>query len=304
MHLRSNEATLPTLALIAAVVLWGSSFIAMKVAVGAFHPMLVVFSRMAIAALAFAVFLRRFRADYRPGDWKWIVLMALCEPCLYFVCEAYALRYTAASQAGMITAILPLLTAVGARIFLQERTSLRTYCGFLLSIAGVVWLTGVAATTENAPDPLLGNFLEFLAMCCATGYMLLLKKLTTRYNSWFLTFMQALVGAVFFVPAMAVTGVSLPAALPLLPALCVVYLGLFISIGAYGFYNFGMSRLPAGQATAFVNLIPVVTLILGSLLLGDRFSTQQYLASLLVFLGVFLSQSRPRKGRQGLAPSA
>ncbi len=297
MNLRGISHLVPTLALTGAMILWGSSFIAMKVAVGSFHPMLVVFGRMAIAALAFGVFVGRFRGAYRKGDWKWIVLMAFCEPCLYFVCEAYALRHTSASQAGMITAMLPLMVAVGARIFLGERTSGRTYAGFALSIAGVVWLTGVAASTENAPDPFLGNFLEFLAMCCATGYMVVLKKLTERYSSWFLTFTQALVGAVFFLPALALPAVSLPPVIPLVPALCVVYLGLCITIGAYGLYNFGMSRLPAGQATAFVNLIPVITLILGSAILGDTFSGQQYLASVVVFAGVFLSQARPKNNR-------
>ncbi len=292
MTANSRPNLVPTLALIGAMLLWGSSFIAMKVAVGSFHPLLVVFGRMAIAAVAFGGFAGRFRGDYRAGDWKWIVLMALCEPCLYFVFEAYALRYTSASQAGMITAMLPLMVALGARVFLGERTPGRTYAGFALSIVGVVWLTGVAAATEHAPDPFLGNLLEFLAMCCATGYMVALKKLTERYNSWFLTFMQALIGAVFFLPALALPAVSLPADIPLVPALCVVYLGLCITIGAYGLYNFGMSRLPAGQATSFVNLIPVITLALGSLILGETFSGQQYLASGVVFLGVFLSQMK------------
>lgn len=292
MTLRSGQNLVPTLALVGAMVLWGSSFIAMKVAVGAFHPMLVVFGRMAIAAVAFGAFAGRFRGVYQKGDWKWIALMALCEPCLYFVFEAYALRYTSASQAGMITAMLPLMVALGARFFLGERTPGRTYAGFALSIAGVIWLTGGAAATEHAPDPFLGNTLEFLAMCVATGYMVALKMLTERYSAWFLTFMQALIGAVFFLPTLALPAVSLPDTIPLLPALCVVYLGLCITIGAYGLYNYGMSRLPAGQASAFVNLIPVITLVMGSALLGETFTGQQYLASVVVFAGVFLSQRK------------
>ena len=282
----------PTLALLAACILWGSSFIAMKVAVTNFHPLFVVFARMSIAAVAFLFLMRRFRADYRAGDWKLIALMALCEPCLYFVFEAYALQYTSASQAGMVTAILPLMVALGARLALGERTAGRTYAGFCLSIVGVVWLTGVAVQTENAPNPLLGNFLEFVAMCCATGYMVLLRHLSARYNAWFLTFTQAAVGAIFFLPAMALPGVQLPQELPLIPALCIVYLGLVISIGAYGLYNFGMSRVPAGQASAFVNLIPVVSVVLGCLLLGDTFTKQQMLAAVVVFAGVFLSQRK------------
>ena len=67
--------------------------------------------------------------------------------------------------------------AIRSYYVLGERTSGRTYAGFALSIAGVVWLTGVAASTENAPDPFLGNFLEFLAMCVITSYSIHYTKL-------------------------------------------------------------------------------------------------------------------------------
>ena len=77
-----------------------------------------------------------------------------------------------------------------------------------------------------------------------------------------------------------------------LPTLSVVYLGTCISLGAYGLYNFGVSRLPAGQASAFINLIPVITLLMGRVLLGDQLTPQQYAASALVLVGVLLSQGR------------
>jgi drug/metabolite transporter (DMT)-like permease len=74
-----------------------------------------------------------------------------------------------------------------------------------------------------------------------------------------------------------------------------VYLGIFVSIGAYGLYNFSVSRMPASQASAFVNLIPAFTVFLGWLILGERFTPLQYVASIIVFTGVFLSQDRPDK---------
>ncbi len=67
---------------------------------------------------------------------------------------------------------------------------------------------------------------------------------------------------------------------------------MFVTLGAYGLYNFGVSRIPASQASAFVNLIPVFTVILGWIILNERFAPVQYLASALVFSGIFLSQDR------------
>ncbi len=83
---------------------------------------------------------------------------------------------------------------------------------------------------------------------------------------------------------------SLPVAFVPVPAFAVVYLGAVVTLGAYGCYNFGVSKLPASQATAFLNLIPVFTIILGWLILGEKFNPMQYLAAATVFAGVILSQ--------------
>ena len=93
-------------ALVGASILWGSSFIAMKIAMREFSPLLAVFCRMAVASAVFALIWRRM-SGFAAGraDWKGIVFMAFCEPCLYFVFEAKALTLTQASQAAMVTAL-------------------------------------------------------------------------------------------------------------------------------------------------------------------------------------------------------
>ena len=77
--------------------------------------------------------------------------------------------------------------------------------------------------------------------------------------------------------------------------LAVIYLGSFVTLGAYLSYNYGVSKIPASQASAFVNLIPVFTVILGFIILGERFLPSQYVASALVLLGVFISQRRVQR---------
>ena len=72
----------------------------------------------------------------------------------------------------------------------------------------------------------------------------------------------------------------------------VAYLGLVVTVGAYGLYNFAVSRLPASQASAFVNLIPLFSLLFAVLLLGERLTGQQMFAAGLVFAGVAVSQWR------------
>jgi len=299
---QKRAALLPILALTAASILWASAFIAFKLAFQAYDPMFVVFGRMLVACVCFLPLALRFRAQtYHKGDWKPILLMSLCEPCLYFLFETAAIKNTEASQAGMIVAMLPLMVAVGAHFLLKETVTRRTWAGFIVAVIGTGLLSLLSSATVSAPNPALGNFLEFLAMCCAMGYTILLKKLSVRYSPMFLTASQALLGCLFFFPLIFLPGQRMPTEFVLVPALSIIYLGAAITLGAYGLYSYGVSKIPACQASAFVNLIPVATIIMARLVLDEVFTLGQYLASGLVLGGVLLSQDR--KARQAQAKS-
>jgi len=276
-----------------AMLLWSSSFIALKIAFQGYQPMIVILGRMVVGSICFLFFHKQLRhIPFRKEDFKYLLFMAVCEPCIYFMFEAKALQLTSASQAGLITAMLPLLVALGAAVFLKERVSLKTLFGFAVAISGACWLSLAGNGSSSAPDPLLGNFLEFLAMVAATGYTLSLKRLSARYSAIFLTAVQSWVGAIFFSLFLLHPGIDIPREFYPIPALAVVYLGGFVTLGAYLSYNYGVSKISASQASAFVNLIPVFTVVLGFVVLGERFTAEQYFASLLVLAGVFISQRR------------
>ena len=288
--MREQGKGIAVICLVVAMALWGSSFIALKLAFVELPPLWVIFGRMALGSLVFLLAWRwRGKMHYRAGDWKYLLGLAACEPCLYFLFEALALQHTSAAQAGMVTALLPLLVAVGAFIFLRERISRITLAGFLLALIGAVWLSLAGSADEHASNPILGNFYELLAMLCAMGYTLLLKHLSSRYSPFLLTAMVAFVGTIFFLP-LAWFSAPLPASVSPMGLGAVAYLGILVTVGAYGLYNFGVSRLPASQASGFTNLIPVFTLLFAILLLGESLNTVQIMAAALVFAGVLLSQ--------------
>lgn len=285
---------IPALALLLAMILWSSSFIALKIAFRGYDPMVVIFGRMLVASLCFLVVGKRLvhSLDYRPGDYKPILFMAFCEPCLYFLFEAKAIQNTTASQAGLLTAMLPILVIVAASLLLKEVVSKRSWIGAILAVIGVCWLTAESTPSADAPNPVLGNFYEFLAMICATGYTISLKKLTSRYSPFFLTAMQAVVGSLFYLPLLFLPGTRLPDSFEPGPGFAVIYLGAVITLGAYGLYNFSLKHVPASSAAMYVNLIPVFSVILGWLILGETLSATQSVAAVVVMTGVYLSQQQ------------
>ncbi len=276
--------------------IWGSSFVALKVAVTELSPMLVVFIRMAIGSLAILAlwpFLSN-RFSYQRGDWKYLIGLAIFEPCLYFLFEAQALVYTSAGQAGMMLATLPVMVALGAYLFLGEKTSRLQWSGFAVAILGVLVMTFSSEQSDQAPNALLGNFLEFLAICCAVGYVLLVKHLIHRYSAFFLTAMQSFIGAIFFFPFTLLE--PLPESISTDLWLVLGYLGVVVTLGAYGLYNYSMNHLSASMAASYTNLLPVFSLLFSMALLSEVILPIQWLSILLIFVGVGLSQQTGASG--------
>ncbi|WP_462323520.1 DMT family transporter [Desulfoplanes sp.] len=281
----------PSIALLVAVFLWGSSYAAMKVVVGSFGPMATVWARMVVASVIFCALGWRELIKVRPGrDWTWLALLFFCQPCMYFLCEGFAVKLTSSAQAGMISAILPLMVMLGANVFLGEKSGVQVWTGCFLSLAGVVWLTLESVPTQAAPDPFTGNLLEVAAMGFGAGYMLLVRKLSVRYSPLVLTGMQFMAGSLFFLPG--VIGADTTWTAPVGVYLLLLYLGSLVTLGAFGLYNWGISRVPAGRASVFVNLVPVIALSLGVMCMGEVLDVAQTMACVVVFAGVVFSQVR------------
>lgn len=281
----------PLLLLCGAVLFWGSSFLATKSAMNSFSPMMVMWLRMVLASLVFLPFWRRVpRPDRRRGDRRYLLLAVLFIPCLYYLLEGYALRFTSAGQAGAVSAVFPLLVAAAAWPLLGERLSWQGAVGIAVSLAAIALLSFSGVTQDAAPAPLLGNVLEFCAMLAATGSTLVVKHLSARYDPWFLTGLQAAVGVLFFAPLAFASGMPDIAAAPLSTWLALLYLGVVCGLGAFGLYNSALRMLPAGRAALAINAIPVVALVGGWLVLGERLTWLQIAACAMIIGAVAFAE--------------
>ncbi len=290
---QGSRDVLPFLAIMAAVLLWGGSFVAMRVAVAALPPMTVMWLRMVIALVVIAPLMPRLaRARYHKGDWRMLLPMVLLQPCLYFLLESNALTLTTSSQAGVVSASVPLMVALGAWLFLGERVGRSAVLGLLLSMAGVAVLSLGGGDDGQATAPLLGNLMELGAMACAAGNLLLVKRLCVRYGPWSLTALQVVAGSLFFLPGAWGLWQDPTPLLESRLLFSILFLGSFVTLGAFGLYNWGMSRVAASRAAVGINMVPVVAVLLGWMLLGESLTPVQLGGAGAVLLGVWWSQRR------------
>ena len=289
---------MPHLALVTAMLVWSSTFVTLKIALSAFSPMETIAGRMLTASIACLPLLPAILRCMRDAHTRRIMLLsAIFTPCLYFLCESNALLFTSSAQAGMVMALQPVAVAVGAFLFLKESLPARAWAGFVLAVSGALWLSFESIATESAPQPLLGNGLELLAVLSSAGYTLCVRHLSDKVSPLLQTGAMAFAGAIFFVfmsfIPMGAEPVVLDGDIPSwLPIVCVVYMGIVPTFGGFGLYSYGVSRLPAARAAAYTNCIPVMTLLMGVFILGDRITFSQYAAAALILIGVCLSQSK------------
>ncbi|MDY0052102.1 MAG: DMT family transporter [Aliarcobacter sp.] len=286
-----NFSIIGILSLIFAMFIWASSFIALKAAMEDLGPFTVIFLRMIIASLCFVYFIKSFlKYDFSKKDVKFILLLTLFEPCLYFIFESKALQLTSASQAGMITSLMPIITAMAAGYFLKEIITKQLIFGSLIAMCGAIWLSLQGTTSISSPNPLLGNFLELLAMVCGAGYTITARYLSDKYSALFITAIQAFIGAIFFTPLFIYEYFTIPLNITMNSFLWVLYLGVVVTLAGYGLYNYALTKITASKAAVFVYLIPVFTLILAYFVLNEKLSVLEFIACFVILFGVFLSE--------------
>lgn len=277
-------------ALLSAVLLWGGSFAGMRVVVGQIPPGTVMFIRMILAFLVITPFLGKIKTiEYRAGDLKLLIPMVLFQPCFYFLFESNALRLTTSTQAGVIAASVPLMVSVGAWLFFSEQLSVKTVIGLMVSVVGVVVLTLLQGEEQNALNPVMGNIFEGIAMVCAAANMLIVKKMSENYNPFILTMFQVIAGCFFFSPGI-IPIINGEIVFTYQQLMIFLYLGPCVTLGAFGLYNWGISRVDAAKASVFINLVPVAAVFFGWIMLGETLSGFQWMAASGVIGGVWLTQ--------------
>jgi drug/metabolite transporter (DMT)-like permease len=271
------------------VLIWGLSFLSIKVVLRAFPPMSQGMLRFFLA-LGVLWLLKRQLAPQeriRGRDLLYAAGAGLVGVSCYFFCENNGLLLISASEAVLIIATIPVMTALAERVVFKRPVSWWQYLGAVLSMAGVWMLVAEALrTTGNAR----GYLYMFGAALCWVGYCFLTRPLFGRYSRITIVFYQTLFGLIGFLP-MALIEIyrhQWGTPTPLIWA-NLLFLGVFCSAIGYYLYVTALNELGMGIGTVFVNLIPVVTVVAGFLILGEQLSPLQLAGGAIVLGGVWLA---------------
>ena len=293
---KTPNPVIPTLGALGAMLFWGLSFVSSKAILNTgFPPMTMVFLRFLIASIVLIPLQRRLDPAFRlqKQDRLFLLLSALFGIFFYFLCESRGIKYTSASNAALITAVIPALT-VGAE-YLLFKNSVRWFqaVGIALSIVGVYFV--VQRTPGHYDRALLGNLLMFGACLSWVAYNMFSRNLHKGLRGVNLITFQSMIGALLLFP-IALSEMRSWSLGSLTVWLNLAYLGVVCTALSFFLYLYALARLGPVRVTSFINLLPVVTVAGGMAILGERLLPAQMIGGGLIIFGVFLV-NRPGRSR-------
>lgn len=279
------------------MIMWGLSFIWSTQVYRNLNPTATIFLRLVVATIFFTAILFIFGLNekVKKEHLGLFALAAMFEPFLYFIFEGYGLKNTSPIIGAAIIAMIPLVTPIAASVFLKERLSPMNILGLIVSFLGVMVmlinkdLEFVASTK--------GVLFLFSAVVVAVGYSISLVKLTKLYKPLTITWMQNIIGMIYFIPLTIIMERFEPSNFAnigsyIVPLLC---LGVFCSAIAYSLWAFAFSRLGASKANVYSNLIPVFTGIFSFILGIEAFASNKLIGIVMVVIGLIFSQLKKKE---------
>jgi drug/metabolite transporter (DMT)-like permease len=291
-----GRAWLAVAAMLAAVTLWGPSFVATKVALRDLPPLTVAFLRFLVAScVLFLVWRRSPQAARLDSATHWRLFVGgLLGVAGYFILENLGVQRTTASDAALLMAAIPVIALLAEALWLKQPISLKRGAGIAVSFAAVFLLIG-RARAAGGSNRVAGDLLVVAAAFLWAAYSLHGKSVNHVPKLTVVTY-EAIYGTLLLAPCALVESPQWRTVSPT-SALAVAYLGVMCSAATYLLYNYALKTLAASQVTAFLNLVPIAGAGAAVLLLGEHLQPAQLLGGAVILAGVALSTAAaPARG--------
>lgn len=284
MHL--TKTLVPLFGILVAII-WGLTFISIKVSVRELGPMSLALSRFLIASLILPLIAVASKTSLkiRLKDLPLLAFSGLMGITFYFFFENNGIMKLSASESSIIIGTIPVLTLIVDFFIYKRKPTTAVMVGIFLSFLGVGLMVLRSEAAMVSPE---GYFFMVGAAVSWVLYSFLTKPLSGTYPLLAITFWQIFFGTLGCLP-FALGERQDYSQLSLLVMLNVVYLGVLASAFGYWLYVIVLDNLGASRSSVFINLIPVVSIVASFALLGERLAPLQLAGGAVTIAGVYLA---------------
>lgn len=278
--------------MVLATILWAGAFIAGKLGINEFTPVILTYLRILIAfIILFPIMKKR-----NPKDWKLkkenytlVLSLGLVGMTGYHLLFFNALKYTTASNASVINAFNPLITGVFASIILKDKLSSKKIILILIAFLGVTltitqWdLLKIFSNGINIGDLLMLGGATSWAI-----YSILVKRGMKNMSPMKLTTYSFLACVVILTP-FALKEIIFNGALNVTPSayLAIFYMAIFPTVGGYTIQQYSIKELGPSTTALFINLVPVFSIIMAVVFLKEDFYMLNIISIAMIIFSVY-----------------
>ena len=290
-----NEKTKAYLAALSFSTIIGFSFLFTKVALGFASPLTNLAHRYTVAALVLFILQQTkvIQIKLTKEDILSILPMSLFYPLLFFMFQSFALQYISSSEAGILQALVPIITLILASVFLKEKTTFIQKFFLCLSVAGVIYIFLSKGANLGVETGILGFMLMLGSVFSNAINNILSKYKGGQYRAIDLTVVVILVGFLVFNSLSLVThflsGNLMSYFEPLghlSYLISILYLGILASIVTASLSIYAIVRLGASTVSVFGNLGTVLTIVAGAVFLHEPIYAYHIIGASLIIGGI------------------
>jgi drug/metabolite transporter (DMT)-like permease len=297
------------LALGVVYVMWGSTYLAIRYTIESVPPTLAAGLRFVVAGALLAVLLLVFakRAVWRMNrrEFGTSLLAGLLLIAGGNGLVTVAEQHITSGLAALLIASVPLYIVLLRRLF-GDRPRVTTLVGVAVGLAGLTILLlagpGQGGTVGNA---WWGPWLVlFAALCWALGTFAT-TRMAVPQSPFVLATVEMLAGGGFLVLVGSVVGERLdPAAISGTSWLAWGYLSIIVSLGAMSAYAYALATLPVSTVATYAYVNPVIAVVLGAVIAGERFTPLQLIGGAVVVIAVVvvIASERVRRVTETVGP--
>jgi drug/metabolite transporter (DMT)-like permease len=284
-------------------VVWGSTYLAIRVGVGHLPPLLLAGIRYVIAgALLYPIASRASGGGLgtgsigvRPGARAWLACAVVGVLLLFGGNGGVSVAETTlpSGVAAVLVATVPLWMIVFAWPVERQRVTARSAAGLAVGLGGVVILVGAGLSGGG----MSGVFIVIGASAAWGFGSVLSHRLPVPGNALLAAAIEMLAGGVLLLSVAAATGEFGRvhwSAVPVTAWIALAYLIGPGSILAFTAYGYALSHLPTATVSTYAYVNPVVAVLAGIVFLGEQFSWREGLGAALVLASVVIILNRPR----------
>lgn len=286
------------LAFIAICLIWGTTYLAIKLALETIPPFTMGGLRYVTGGVILALILR-VRGIRLPAsrDWPPFAVIGLLMLGFGNGGVTYAEQFVPSGLAAVLIATTPFwMTSVEALVGKGERLGLRKLAGLAVGFSGILVLVWPDLVESASGGSKYGRGILALQLACigwafGSSYA---KRLSQTTDVLAAAAMQMLFGGAWMLLAAAVVG-ELPR-LHFNPttSAALLYLILAGSVAGYAAYAYALKHLPVSTVSMYAYINPVIAVALGTILLGEPFHARMLVAAAIIAAGITIVRTRGR----------